>query len=192
MCFLIVFKNFVFWQNNVTLSLKKFSLYVLTILSSSAQALSFCLNSSVTVTSERTDQQLLLKLTGIEHTRPAGIPNCPADLQRSVTLIHMSCKLIYIIQYIAIFVSCLRMIQIVLPVLITPNEKTSSGDPSVFQAFKMVIIPFVVDIAVALLVFDEIVVWCLCTKLIKSVCSHFLIKKTTTIIITWVANKTCI
>lgn len=82
----------------------------------------------------------------------------------------------YNVKYIAIFVPCSRKIQTALPVLITPSEKTSSGDASLFQAFKMVIIPFVADIAVALLVFDETVVRCLCTILIKSVSSHFLIK----------------
>lgn len=65
----------------------------------------------------------------------------------------------------------------VLPVLSTPIEKTFSGEASLFQALKMVIIPLVDDIAVALLVFDEIVARCLCTKLIKSVSSHFLMKQ---------------
>jgi len=75
----------------------------------------------------------------------------------------------------------------VLPVLSTPIEKTSSGEPSLFQALKMVIIPLVDDIAVTLLVFDEIVARRLCTKLIKSVSSHFLIKQNMSII-TLMAN----
>lgn len=70
----------------------------------------------------------------------------------------------------------------ILPVLSTPNEKTSSGEDSLFQALKMLIIPLVDDIAVALLVIDEIVARCLCTKVIKSVSSHFLIKQKTSII----------
>lgn len=69
------------------------------------------------------------------------------------------------------------MIQIALPVLITPNEKTSSRDALLSKALKIVIIPFVFDIAVVFFVFDKIVVQCLCTKLIKSVSSHFLIKE---------------
>lgn len=70
----------------------------------------------------------------------------------------------------------------ILPVLSTPNEKTSSGEASLFQALKMLIIPLVDDIAVALLVIDEIVARCLCTKVIKSVSSHFLIKQKMSII----------